>query len=141
MKEQIVGTLIQEMKINQVEKLTTNFFKKNIKLMLCIKVSITKWKTEVIIWTIKAQKCKSFCSIIEVFQGKVYLEFFFYVPSQLYFMNQRFFTQRPSEDFTQGLRVIKELQHRYRNTLNYILHIISQCCVSIIRNWGFILRL
>lgn len=49
--------------------------------MLCIKVSITKWKTEVIIWTIKAQKCKSFCSIIEVFQGKVYLEFFFYVPS------------------------------------------------------------
>lgn len=63
-------------------KIDNQFFKKkNIKLMLCIKVSITKWKTEVIIWTIKAQKCKSFCSIIEIFQGKVYLEFFFYVPS------------------------------------------------------------
>lgn len=73
--------------------------------MLCIKVSRMKWRAEVIIWPIKAQKCKSFCSIIEVFQGKIYLEFSLYVTAQLHFMNQHFFTKRLSKDFTQGLRV------------------------------------
>lgn len=47
--------------------------------MLCIKAARMKWRVEVIIWITKAQKCKSFCPIIYVFQGKTDLEFLLYV--------------------------------------------------------------